>query len=52
MYLKKHREKTDDPSIRIYVNKKEKRITVKIKPRCYLEFLTVEKMKLLENTKK
>ena len=29
--LKKHREKVDNPSIRIYVNKTENRITFSIK---------------------
>ena len=29
--LKKHEEKTDNPSVRIYVNKIENRITLKIK---------------------
>ena len=31
--LKKHREKTNNPSIRIYVNKIENRITFDIKTR-------------------
>ena len=35
--LKKHRENTDNPSIRIYVNKIENRITFKIKTGYYLE---------------
>ena len=30
--LKKHGEKADNPSIRIYVNKIENRITFRIKP--------------------
>ena len=34
--LKKHTEKIDNPSIRIYVNKIENRITFKIKTGCYL----------------
>ena len=45
--LKKHSENVDNPSIRIYVNKIENRITFKIKTRYYLEFLTPETMKLL-----
>ena len=45
--LKKHREKTDNPSIRIYVNKTENRITFKIKTRYYLEHLTATTMQLL-----
>ena len=48
--LKKH-EKTDNPSIRKYVNKIENRITFKIKTGYYLELLTTETMKLLGNTK-
>ena len=49
--LKKYGEKTDNPSIRIYVNKTEKKITCKIKTGYYLELLTAETMKLLETTK-
>ena len=45
--LKKHSEGVDNPSIRIYVNKIENRITFKIKNGYYLELLTPEKMKLL-----
>ena len=45
--LKKHSENVDDPSIKIYVNRTENRITFKIKSRCYLELLTPETMKLL-----
>ena len=41
----------DDPSIRIYVNKIENRITFRIKTRYYLELLTHEAMKLLWSTK-
>ena len=48
--LKKHSENVDNPSIRIYVNKIENRITFKIKSRYYLELLTPENMKLLGNT--
>ena len=40
----------DDLSIRIYVNKIENRITLKIKTGYYLELLTPETMKLLEST--
>ena len=39
-----------NPSIRIYVNKIEKRITFKIKNEYYLELLTPETMKLLGST--
>ena len=43
--LKKHSENVDNPSIRIYVNKIENRITFKFKNRYYLET-----MKLLGST--
>ena len=45
--LKKHSESVDNPSIRIYVNKIQNRITFKIKSGYYLELLTPETMKLL-----
>ena len=45
--LKKHSESIDNPSIRIYINKIENRITFKIKNGYYLELLTPETMKLL-----
>ena len=45
--LKKHSESVDNPSIRIYVNKIENRITFKIKNGYYLELLTPGTMKLL-----
>ena len=48
--LKKHNEKVDDPSIKIYVNKIENRITFKIKNGYCLELLTPETMKLLGST--
>ena len=48
--LKKHGENIDNPSVKVYVNKIEKRITFKIKNGCSLELLTPEKMKLLEST--
>ena len=51
IYLIKHGGKTDNPSIRIYVNKIENRITFKIKTGYYLELLTPETMKLFGNTK-
>ena len=47
----KDEEKTVNPSIRIYINKRENRITFEIKTGCYLEFLTPETMKLLGSTK-
>ena len=45
--LKKHGENVDNPSIIIYINKIENRITFKTKSRYYLELLTPETMKLL-----
>ena len=41
IYLKKHGEKinNNNPSLKIYVNKLENRITFKIKTECYLELL-------------
>ena len=44
-------ERTDHPSIRIYVNKLENRIEFKIKTGYYLELLTPETIKLLGRTK-
>ena len=43
--------KTDNPLIRIYVNKIENRITLKIKVGYYLELLILETIKLLGSTK-
>ena len=48
--LKKRGESVDNPSIRIYVNRIENRITFKIKNGYYLELLTPETMKLLGTT--
>ena len=48
--LKKHSESVDNPSIRMYINKIENRITFKIKNGYYLELLTPETMKLLGST--
>ena len=48
--LKKHGENTNKPSIQIYVNKIENRITFKIKNGHSLELLTKETMKLLGST--
>ena len=50
MFLKKHNEMIDNPSIKIYVNKTEKRVTFKIKTGYYLELSTPETMKLLATT--
>ena len=46
--LKKHSESVDNPSIRMYINRTENRITFKIKNGYYL--LTPETMKLLGST--
>ena len=48
--LKKHSENVDYPSIKIYVNKIENRVTFKIKKGYYPELLTPETMKLLGST--
>ena len=48
--LRKHGENIDKPSIRIYINKIENRITFKIKTGYYLKLLTLETMKLLGST--
>ena len=49
--FKKYGKKTVNPSIRIYMNKIENRITFKIKTGYYLELLTPETMELLGSTK-
>ena len=49
--LKKHETVPDNPSIRIYINKIENRITFTIKTGYYLKLLTPETMKLLGSTK-
>ena len=49
--LKNHGEMTINPSIRIYVNKIENRITFKIKTGYYVKLLTSETVKLLGITK-
>ena len=49
--IKKHQTVTDNPSIRIYKNKIENRVTCRIKIGYYLELLTPEMIKLLESTK-
>ena len=46
VHFKKHNEKIENPSVRIYVNKPENRITFKIKTEYYLELSTHETMKL------
>ena len=47
--LKKHSENVDNPSMKIYVNKIENRITYIIKNGYYLELSTTETMKLLRS---
>ena len=47
---KKHGEDIDKPSLQIYVNKIENRVTFKIKNGYSLELLTPETMKLLGST--
>ena len=49
--LKTHGENVDNPSVKIYVNKIETRVTFKIKNGYYLDLLTPETMKLLGSTK-
>ena len=49
--VKKHGEDIDKPSMQIYVNKIENRVTFKIKNGYSLELLTPETMKLLGSTK-
>ena len=48
--LKKPSESVNNPSIRMYINRIENRITFKIKNGYYLELLTPESMKLLGST--
>ena len=53
--FKRNAEKINDnnnPSMKIYVNKIENRITFKIKTGYYLELLMPERMKSLGNTKR
>ena len=51
MYIKQHETITDNPSIRIYINKIVNRITFKKKTGYYLELLTPGTMKLLGSTR-
>ena len=46
-FIENHQTVTDNPPIRIYVNKIENRITFKIKIRYYLELLSPETMRLV-----
>ena len=45
--IKKHETVTDNPPVRIYVNKIENMITFRIKTEHYLELLIPKAMKLL-----
>ena len=48
--MKKHEENIDNPSVKVYVNKIENRITFKIKNGYSLELLTPGTIKLLGST--
>ena len=48
--MKKHGKNFVNPSVRIYANKIENRITFKIKAKYHLELLTPETIKLLGST--
>ena len=50
--IKKYETLRDNPSIRIYINITENRITFKTKTGYYVEFYKVEQMKLLETKEK
>ena len=41
-YIEKNREKTDNPSVRIYGDKIVNKVTFKIKTGYYLELLTIK----------
>ena len=47
IFKKKHGQNIDNPSVKIYVNKIENRITFKVKNGCSLELLTPETVKSL-----
>ena len=49
--IKKHETVNNNPSVRIYVNKIENRITFKIKTGYYFDLLMPETMQLLGSTK-
>ena len=49
--LKKHGENIDKPSVQIYVNKIENRITFKIKDGCSLELTKIQNNKITWTTK-
>ena len=49
--IKKHQNVTDNPPVKIYVNKVENRITFRTDAGYYLQLLMTETMKLLGTTK-
>ena len=49
--IKKHQNVTDNPPVKIYVNKVENRITFRTDTGYYLQLLMTETMKLLGTTK-
>ena len=51
IFKTKYQESVDNPSVQIFVNKIENKVTFKIKNGCSLELLTPETMKLLEAPK-
>ena len=51
VFLKKDGENINNPSVRIYLNKIENRVTFKIKTEYYLEVLTPGKLNYLEALK-
>ena len=50
-FIRKHEAATDNPPIRVFVNKIQKKVNFEIKTGYYLELLTPEMMKLLGSTK-
>ena len=50
LFLKKHDESLDNPSVEVYVSKIENRVTFKIKDGYYLELLTPETINLFGST--
>ena len=48
----KHETVTENPPVKIYLNKNKNRIVFKVKAGCILELLSLETMKLLGSTKK
>ena len=50
VYLKRQEEDIDKPSVQVYVNKNENKITLKIKNGYSLELLTPQTMELLGST--